>query len=70
MAKLRVLLVLSGLVGLGGCTVYPTGYSGYYGPPAAYVAPAPYYARPYGYGYRPYGYGYRPYGYGYGGRRW
>ncbi len=66
MAKLRVMLVLSVLVGLGGCTVYPAGY---YGPPAAYVAPvpAPYYVRPYRYGYRPYGYGYRPY---YGWRRW
>jgi hypothetical protein len=67
MAKLRVLLALSVLVGLGGCAVYPAGY---YGPPAAYAAPAPvpyYYARPYGYGYRPYGYGY---GYGRGWRRW
>jgi hypothetical protein len=69
MAKLRVLLALSVLVGLGGCAVYPASY---YGPPAAYAAPVPgpYYARPY-YA-RPYGYGYRPYGYGYGGgwRRW
>ena len=52
------LLLLPALTALGGCAVYPVGYSRpYYG--------APVYARPY-YG----GYGYRYGGYGYGYRRW